>query len=120
MSSKRTWPRSTFSAGAFSRSTTVIGCTTVCMPSWTMPMFSKMPLTTHMIQPAMLLMRMTSAVARAMAPTLIWPMLHNHRARPVVPAISTPFMLMMQMSIPLTIRDCWRKRSITSPIAVRA
>ena len=37
----------------------------------TMPMFSKMPLTTHMIQPDMLTMRITRPVARAMAPTVI-------------------------------------------------
>ncbi len=64
----------------------------VCMPSCTWPMFSKMPPTTHMIQPDMLLMRITSPVARAMAPTEISDWLHSHRARPVVPAISRPLM----------------------------
>ena len=39
-------------------STTLVRAAIVSMPSWTTPMFSKMPATTHRIQPDMPMMRM--------------------------------------------------------------
>ncbi|MOA18407.1 hypothetical protein D3C78_1387220 [compost metagenome] len=90
------------------------------MPSCTWPMFSKMPPTTHMIQPDMLLMRMTRLVARAMAPTLIWPMLHSHRASPQVPAISRPFMTVMLTSMAVTTREASWVFRVWSSSASRA
>ncbi|CRQ86205.1 hypothetical protein PAERUG_E16_London_17_VIM_2_04_14_03028 [Pseudomonas aeruginosa] len=83
-------------------------------------MFSKMPPTTHMIQPDMLLMRITSPVARAMAPTEISSWLHSHRARPVVPVISTPFITVMVTSREVTTRPARCDLRVWSPIASRA
>ncbi|MNT35886.1 hypothetical protein D3C72_1719330 [compost metagenome] len=85
-----------------------------------MPMFSKMPVTTHMIQPDMLTMRITRPVARAIAPTLINDCVHNHRARPVVQTISKPFMLVMTTSMLVTTRPASWAFSVCSLIASRA
>ncbi|MOA28126.1 hypothetical protein D3C78_1490510 [compost metagenome] len=79
-----------------------------------------MPPTTHMIQPDMLLMRITRLVARAMAPTEISPTLHSHRARPQVPAISRPFMAVMVTSIAVTTREAICVLSVWSSSASRA
>ena len=79
-----------------------------------------MPLTTHMIQPDMLLMRITSPVVSAMVPTVTAPWLHSHSARPVVPAISAPFMPVMVKSMALTMRPAMRVFSVCSDIASRA
>jgi hypothetical protein len=80
-------------------------------------MFSKMPLTTHMIQPDMLTMRITRPVARAMAPTEISDCVHSHRARPVVVTISRPFMVVMTTSMLVTTRLASWVFSVCSMIA---
>ena len=115
MCSNSTSPRSTRSGWASSRSTTLRGRAMVCMPSWTWPMFSKMPPTTHMIQPDMLLMRITSPVARAMAPTEIAPGSTATGARPVVPVISTPFITVMVTSMEVTTRPARCDLRVWSP-----
>ena len=79
-----------------------------------------MPLTTHMIQPDMLLIRMTSPVDNAMAPVVTSPWFHSHSAMPVVPAISRPFSVVTVTSIALTIRPACRTLSVWSAIASRA
>ncbi|MCY1305012.1 hypothetical protein D9M70_547920 [compost metagenome] len=89
-------------------------------PSCTVPIFSKMPLTTHMIHSAMPLMRITRLVARAMAPTLIRPWLHSHRARPVVEVISTPFITVMVKSMLVTTRPMRWLLCVSSSSASRA
>ena len=91
-------------ARASARSTTVRGCATVVMPSCTVPMSSKMPLTTHMIQPDMLLMRITRPVDSAMSPTVIEPRLHSHRPSAEVPTISKPLSVVMLTSIAVVMR----------------
>ena len=83
-------------------------------------MFSKMPLTTHMIQPDMLTMRIASPVARAMAPTEIEDWVHSHRARPVVLTINTPFMVVITVSMAVTTRPASWLFSVCSLIASRA
>ena len=60
------------------------------MPSCTVPTFSKIEVMTHIIQPAMLLMRIASPVVTAMAPSEIAPWLHSQSASPVVPVMSMP------------------------------
>ena len=92
----------------------------VCKPSWTMPMFSKMPLTTHMIQPDMLTMRITSPVARAIAPTLISDWLHSHNARPLVVTINRPLRVVMVTSMLVTTRLASWVFSVCSMMASRA
>jgi hypothetical protein len=54
-------------------------------------MFSKMLVTRFSTQPDIWLMRSTRPVTKAMAPSVMLSRLHSHRARPVVPAISSPF-----------------------------
>ena len=83
-------------------------------------MFSKMPLITHMIQPDMLTIRITRPVARAMAPALISDWLHNHRARPVVPAINRPLRVVMVTSMEVTTRPANWLFSVCSAMASRA
>ncbi|MND93136.1 hypothetical protein D3C80_853130 [compost metagenome] len=85
-----------------------------------MPMFSKMPLTTHMIQPDMLTMRITRPVARAMAPTLINDWVHNHKASPVVLAINRPLRLVITTSMLVTTRAANWVFSVCSLMASRA
>ncbi|MCY1236481.1 hypothetical protein D9M72_491370 [compost metagenome] len=79
-----------------------------------------MPLTTHMIQPDMLLMRITRPVVSAIAPVVTCPVLHSHTASPVVPAISAPFIAVMVTSMPLTMRPACRVLSVCSAMASRA
>ncbi|MNJ73323.1 hypothetical protein D3C77_701070 [compost metagenome] len=83
-------------------------------------MFSKMPLTTHMIQPDMLTIRMTRPVARAMAPTVISDCVHSHRASPVVVTINRPLRLVMTTSMLVTTRAASWVFSVCSRIASRA
>ena len=64
----------------------------VSMPSCTTPMFSKMPATTHRIQPDMATMRMTSPVTTAMAPIDTASCVHSQIAIPLAETISSPFM----------------------------
>ncbi|MNL00210.1 hypothetical protein D3C87_1206360 [compost metagenome] len=108
------------SGWASGRSTTLRGTAIVFMPSCTCPTFSKMPLTTHMIQPDILLMRMTSPVVSAMAPVETSPWFHSHSASPVVPAISAPFIAVMVTSMALTIRPAMRILSVWLAMASRA
>jgi len=117
MSSKRMPPWVTTSGFAPSRSTTSRGCATVVMPSCTVPMSSKMPLTTHMIQPDMLLMRITSPVDSAMSPAVIAPRLHSHSPRADVPTISSPLNAVMLTSIAVVMRVIRRTFSALSAIA---
>ena len=56
---------------------TVQGLESASMPSCTVPTFSKIEVMTHMIQPAMLLMRIASPVVTAMAPSEIAPRLQS-------------------------------------------
>ena len=63
----------------------------VSMPSCTTPMFSKMPATTHRIQPDMPMMRMTRPVTTAMAPIVMRPPLHSQTASAVAETIRKPF-----------------------------
>lgn len=74
------------------------------MPSCTVPMSSKMPLTVHMIQPDMLWIRITRPVARVIAPTLICPRLHSHSASAQVPTIKKPFATAMAVSMAVVTR----------------
>ena len=60
------------------------------MPSCTVPTFSKIEVMTHMIQPAMLLIRIARPVVIAMAPSEMPPWLHSQSDRPVVPVMSRP------------------------------
>ncbi|MNG30713.1 hypothetical protein D3C84_1163850 [compost metagenome] len=83
-------------------------------------MLSKMPVTTHMIQPDMLLMRITRPAARAMAPTLISPWLHSHRARPQVATMSTPPMPVMVASMVVITRAVICVLRVCSSMASRA
>ncbi|MNE73870.1 hypothetical protein D3C80_1699040 [compost metagenome] len=83
-------------------------------------MFSKMPLTTHMIHSAMLLMRITRPTVRAMAPLLIRPRLHSHRASAAVTPISRPLRQVTLKSRAVTVRVCRRALSSSSCIASRA
>ncbi len=85
-----------------------------------MPMFSKMPLTTHMIHPDMFTMRMTKPVAKAMAPTVISDWLHSHRASPVVPTTSKPFNVVMTTSMLVITREANWVFSVCSLMASRA
>ncbi|MCY1443080.1 hypothetical protein D9M71_594780 [compost metagenome] len=80
----------------------------VVMPSWTVPISSKMPLIVHMIQPDMLWMRITRPVASVIAPTVMLPWLHSHSASPQVPAIRNPLTIAMVRSMPVVIR-VWRR-----------
>ncbi|MNN71529.1 hypothetical protein D3C81_1874760 [compost metagenome] len=68
----------------------------------------------------MLTMRITRPVARAMAPTEISDWVHNHNARPVVPTISRPFMLVMTTSMLVTTRPASWDFSVCSAMASRA
>ena len=79
-----------------------------------------MPFTTHMIQPDMLLMRITSPVVSAMVPALTRPWLHNHSASADVPTINRPFMAVMVKSMPLIMRPDRRVLSVCSAMASRA
>ncbi len=79
-----------------------------------------MPLTTHMIHSAMLLMRITRPSARAMAPVVISASLHSHSASAPVPTINRPFMQVMRKSRLVITRDCRRNLPSSSCIASRA
>ena len=70
MFSKRIAPARTTSGWLSGWSTTMFGRLIASMPSSTTPMFSKMPATTHRIQPDMATMRMTRPLTTAMAPML--------------------------------------------------
>ena len=69
-SSKRISPRATTSGGAPGLSVIASGRAMVLMPSSTVPMFSKRPATSHRIHCDMARMRMTSAIATAIAPSV--------------------------------------------------
>ncbi|MNY69582.1 hypothetical protein D3C86_2075370 [compost metagenome] len=55
-----------------------------------------------------------------MAPTLINDCVHSHNARPVVPTINRPFMLVMTTSMLVTTRPANWAFSVCSLIASRA
>ena len=84
-------PRLTTSGLLSGRSTTWLSRLMVSMPSCTTPMFSKMPATTHRIQPDMPMMRSTSPVTTATSPTVTRPSLHSQMAVPVAVTMSSPF-----------------------------
>ncbi|MNG33322.1 hypothetical protein D3C84_1195460 [compost metagenome] len=73
-----------------------------------------------MIQPDMLMMRITRPVARAMAPTLISPWSHSQRARPQVVTISRPPMVVMVASMVVITRAIICVLWVCSSIASRA
>ncbi len=76
-----------------------------------------MPLTTHMIQPDMLLMRITSPVDSAIAPTVTLPSLHSQIASPAVPVIRKPLRTVMLASIAVVRRVMPRSLPVCSAIA---
>ena len=76
-----------------------------------------MPLTTHMIQPDMLLMRITSPVDSAIAPTVTRPSLHSHSASAEVPTIRKPLSVVMLASSAVVTRVIRRSLSVCSAIA---
>lgn len=106
--------RSGPAAGA---SSTCLGCEMVLKASCTMPTFSKMPLTSHMIQADMLLMRITMPSASVIAPSVMLSWLHSHSAMPAVPTISTPFSVLMDTSIAVMTRVDSRCFSVCSASA---
>ncbi len=85
-----------------------------------MPMFSKMPLTTHMIQPDMLTIRIARPVASAIAPTEINDWVHSHNARPVVVTIRMPLSVVITESISVITRPASWVFSVCSLMASRA
>ena len=70
-------PRGTSSSRASGLSTSVCGTAIVSMPSWTMPMFSKMPVTSQLTQPETLAICQASGSAVATMPAPIAPSLHS-------------------------------------------
>jgi hypothetical protein len=84
-------PFGTSSGLASVLSTTTYGREIVSMPSCTMPMFSKMLVTRFKTQPDICVMRSTSAVTSAIAPSVTLLRVQSNKASPVVPAMSRPF-----------------------------
>ena len=91
----------------------------VLMPSCTVPTSSKMPLTVCMIQPDMFWMRITSPVARVIAPTLTASRLHSHSDSAQVPVISRPLSTISEVSIAVVTRVCARCFSASSAMESR-
>jgi hypothetical protein len=67
------------------------GTAMVCMPSCTTPMFSKMPVTSQLTQPATLAIVQASGSAVATVPASIWPWPHSVMPMPAVLTSSSAF-----------------------------
>ncbi len=85
-------PPLTWSSRASERSVNACGTAIVSMPSCTTPMFSKMPLTSHDTQPAMLAICHASGSAVATAAALACPASHSHTPSAAVPTTRAAFM----------------------------
>ena len=65
----------------------------VSMPSCTTPMFSKMPVTSQLTQPATLAICQASGSAVATTPALTWPCPHSVMPMPAVLTSSSAFIM---------------------------
>jgi hypothetical protein len=74
-------------------STSVCGTAIVSMPSCTTPMFSKMPVTSQLTQPATLAMLHASGSAVATVPASIRPWPHSAMPMPAVLTSSSAFIV---------------------------
>ncbi len=63
----------------------------VCMPSWTTPIFSKMPVTSQLTQPATLAICQASGRAVATTPAFTAPCAHSQMPIAAVPVRSMAF-----------------------------
>ena len=86
-------PCGTSSSRALAWSTSVCGTAIVSMPSCTMPMFSKMPVTSQLTQPDTLAICQASGSAVATMPGPIAPWLHSTMPIAAVLTSSSAFMI---------------------------